>query len=105
MVRVNADQFMATVSTAVDHFSANYGETLTLKTAVEYAPKFDYNVLEAENKELRRQYDPVKRKLKKQQVELRTVQLKYDKLMANVNYTKSVRIFKDSFLVIAEEKI
>lgn len=90
MVRVNADQFMATISNAIDHFSANYGETLTLKTAVEYAPKYDYNLLEAENKELRRLYDPVKRKLKKEQQGLRTVQLKQDKLMANVNYTKSV---------------
>jgi hypothetical protein len=39
---------------AIDHFSVNYGETLNMKTAVEYAPKFDYNLLEAENKELRK---------------------------------------------------
>lgn len=90
MVKVNAEQFMSTISTAIEHFSANYGETLNMKTAVEYAPKFDYNLLEAENKELHKQYDPVKKKFKKEKKNLRTVQLKYDKLMANVNYTKSV---------------
>jgi len=90
-VRVNADQFMSTVSTAIDHFSANYGETLSMKTAVEYAPKFDYNLLEQESKELHKVYDPLKRKLKKQKKNLRLAQLKFDKLMANVNYTKQVR--------------
>lgn len=62
-----------------------------MKTAVEYAPKFDYNILDNENKELRKEYDPVKKKLKRAKKNMREVQLKYDKLMANVNYTKSVR--------------
>lgn len=37
-----------------------------MKTAVEYAPKFDYNLLEKENKELHKQYDPIKKELKKE---------------------------------------
>ena len=62
-----------------------------MKTAVEYAPKFDYNLLEKENKELRKQYDPIKKELKKEKKNKNQVQLKYDKLMANVNYTKQLK--------------
>eukprot|EP00347_Sterkiella_histriomuscorum_P011320 403372904 len=90
-VKVNAEQFISTIGTAIDHFSANYGETLTMKTAVEYAPKYDYNLLEKENNELHKQYDPIKKELKKAKKNHREVQLKYDKLMANVNYTKSLK--------------
>ena len=50
---------MNTVSSAIEHFSANYGENLNLKTNVDYAPKFDYNLLEKENKELMKQYEPL----------------------------------------------
>lgn len=64
---------MSTIANAVDHFSANYGETLSMKTAVEYAPKYDYNLLEQENKELHKVYDPLKRKLKKHKKNLRLV--------------------------------
>ena len=51
-VKINSEQFASTIVSAIDHFSANYGETLNMKTSVEYAPKFDYNLLEKENKEL-----------------------------------------------------
>jgi hypothetical protein len=81
---------MATIDNAIEHFSANYGETLNMKTGVDYAPKFDYNNLEKENKELLKQYEPAKKELKREKKTHRNVQLKYDKLMANVNYTKSV---------------
>ena len=64
---------MSTIGTAIDHFSANYGETLNMKTAVEYAPKFDYNLLEKENKELHKQYDPVKKELKREKKNYRNV--------------------------------
>ena len=64
-MKVNAEQFISTIDTAIDHFSANYGETLNMKTGVEYAPKFDYNLLEKENKELHKVYDPIKKDLKK----------------------------------------
>ena len=75
---------------AIDHFTANYGETLNVKTAIEYAPRYDYNLLEKENKELKKIYDPLKKELKKEIKNQKNVQLKYDKLMANVNYTRSV---------------
>ncbi|CDW87745.1 UNKNOWN [Stylonychia lemnae] len=91
LVKINAEQFASTITTAIEHFSANYGETLNMKTAVEYAPKFDYNLLEKENKELHKQYDPIKKELKKEKKNNRNVQMKYDKLMANVNYTKQLK--------------
>ena len=62
-----------------------------MKTGVEYAPKFDYDVLERENRELTKVYEPLKKELKKEKKNQRNVQLKYDKLMANVNYTRAVR--------------
>lgn len=69
---------------AIDHFSSAYGETLNTKSgAVEYAPKFDYNLLEKENKDLRKQHDPLKKELKKEKKNYRMIQLKYDKLTAN----------------------
>jgi hypothetical protein len=80
------------MSMAIDHFSANYGDTLNMKTSVEYAPKYDHNLLEKENKELHKVYDPIKKELKKDKINQRNVMLKYDKLMANVNYTRSVSI-------------
>ena len=42
---------------AIEHFSAEYGDTLNTKPGaggVEYAPKYDYNILEKENKELKK---------------------------------------------------
>jgi hypothetical protein len=58
---------------AIEHFTANYGETLNIKNTVEFAPKFDYNVLEKENRELRKQYDPIKKDLKKEKKKHRDV--------------------------------
>jgi hypothetical protein len=43
---------MTTLGTAIDHFSCNYGETLSMKNAAEFAPRYDYNLLELENQEL-----------------------------------------------------
>ena len=51
---------------AIEHFSANYGETLNVKAAVEFAPKYDYNIQEKENKELRKVYEPLSKELKKE---------------------------------------
>lgn len=62
-----------------------------MKIAVEYAPRFDYNLLEKENKELRKQHDPIKKELKKERKNQKNIQLKYDKLMIHVNYTRSVK--------------
>ena len=89
----------------MENFSANYGETLTMKTAVEYAPKYDFNLLEKENKELHKSYDPVKKDLKKAKKNNREVQLKFDKLMANVNYTKSVSHVISLTNFIAEKEV
>lgn len=80
-----------------------------MKTAVEYAPKFDFNLLEKENKDLHKVYDPIKKDLKKAKKNYREVQLKYDKLMANVNYTKSVSyiplLYILSMRIIVEKEI
>jgi hypothetical protein len=72
-VKTTADQFSNTLSSAIDHFSANYGETLNFKQAVEYAPKYDYDILEKENKKLRKQYDPLKKEVKKEKKNYRNV--------------------------------
>ncbi len=57
---------------------------------MEYAPKFDYEILEKENRELRKVCDPLMKEVKKERKNYRNVQIKNDKLLANVNYTKSV---------------
>lgn len=51
---------MSTLSHAIEHFSANYGEALNLKPPVEYAPKYDYDVLDKEKRELLKVYDPLR---------------------------------------------
>ena len=74
---------------AVEHFAVNYGETM--KAAVEYAPRYDYNILEGENKEMKKVWEPLKKEVKREKKNQRFVQLKFDKLMANVNYTRALR--------------
>jgi len=75
---------------AVQHFSAEYGEKVAVKTGVEFAPKFDYIQLEKEHKELKKVFDPLTKELNKLKAQNRLSLAKYSKLMANVNYTKSV---------------
>lgn len=76
---------------AIDHFSSNYGETINVKAGVEFAPKYDFNIQDRENKELRKIYEPLQKELKKEKQYNKTVLVKYNKLMGNVEYTRSVR--------------
>jgi hypothetical protein len=61
----NADQFELTIASAIQHFGTEYGDTLIAKGGVEFAPKFDYEILEKENKEVMKVYEPLNTELKK----------------------------------------
>jgi hypothetical protein len=62
-----------------------------VKAGVEFAPKYDFNIQDRENKELRKVYEPLQKDLKREKQHHKTVFVKYNKLMSNVNYTRSVR--------------
>lgn len=49
----------------MEHFTANYGEALNTKPPVEYAPKYDYDVLEKEKKNLIKTKEPLQKELRK----------------------------------------
>jgi archaellum component FlaC len=83
----------------------NYGDNLTIKNAVEYAPKFDYEVLEKENKEIMKTYEPVTNELKKLKRNYKHVQEKYNKLQANNNFTKTVKKKYESHLESLREQL
>ena len=91
-VRVSAEQLQSTLESSLDHFSHKYGEKMQFKQAIEYAPKFDFNIQEKENKELRKVYDPLKKELKRQRAANKEALVLYNKLQANVNYTNSVTL-------------
>ena len=61
---------------------------------MEYAPKYDYDILDKENKEILKIYEPLSQELKKLKKNYRNVQANFQKLSSNINYTKSVSTIK-----------
>lgn len=82
---------MCQVDRAITHFATNYGETLNMKSTVDFAPKYDYNILEKENKELRKQHEPLTAQLKRDKAHLKLVYSKFNRLQANATYTKDMK--------------
>lgn len=57
---------------------------------MEFAPKFDYDLMEKENKEILKVYEPLYNERKGLKRNLKQLQSKHSKLEANINFTKQV---------------
>ena len=99
-ILINREQLFQSLNVGIDHFGTKYGDPSTAtRTMIEWAPKFDYQVLEKENAELRKTYDPLKAELSKEKNSYRLVLAKYNKLQASVNYTNAVSLFLLTIIV------
>lgn len=68
----------------IEHFGCKYGDKLNNTSSVEFAPKFEYDKLEDENRKLRDEYQPMTYEHRDLKVEFKSLSITYNKLKSNV---------------------
>jgi hypothetical protein len=89
----------------IDHFGCKYGEKLDQTGGVEFAPKFEFDKLEEENKGLREVYEPMTQEHRELRTTFKTSQVTYNRLKANMTLKQDVSsTLPNNYLSFIDEK-